>query len=92
MKLTAIALLALAALTSPAWAVTKTVTLSVPAMHCAVCPITVRKALFSVGGVEKVEASLERKEAVVVYDDAKTSISDLIKATTEAGYPSAVKQ
>jgi mercuric ion binding protein len=92
MKLTTIALLGLTVLTSPAWAVSKTVTLSVPGMYCAVCPITVKKALSHVDGVEKVEPSLEKKEAVVTYDDAKTKISDLTWATTEAGYPSTVKQ
>ncbi len=90
--LTTIALFGLTVLTTPAWAVSKTVTLSVPTMYCAVCPITVKKALSKVDGVEKVESSLEKKEAVVTYDDAKTKVSDLTWATAEAGYPSTVKQ
>ncbi len=40
-----IALSTLAALSSPLWATTQTVTLSVPGMNCATCPITVKKAL-----------------------------------------------
>ena len=44
-------LIALAAtLSSPAWAATKTVTLSVPGMTCEVCPITVKRALSKVAG------------------------------------------
>ncbi|MCR2721459.1 mercuric transport protein periplasmic component, partial [Salmonella enterica] len=40
------ALVALAAtLATPAWAAVQTVTLSVPGMTCAACPITVKKAL-----------------------------------------------
>ncbi|EKH5750464.1 cation transporter, partial [Pseudomonas aeruginosa] len=39
-----------AALSTPAWAATKTVTLSVPGMTCAACPITVKKALTKVDG------------------------------------------
>ena len=47
-----VALLALTvALSAPAWAATKTVTLSVPSMTCATCPITVKKALTKVEGV-----------------------------------------
>jgi len=75
-----------------AYADSKTVTLSVPGMDCEACPITVSKALKKVDGVEKVAASLERKEAVVTFNDAKTTVEVLRKATTNAGYPSVVKQ
>ena len=75
-----------------AWAATKTVTLSVPGMTCAACPITVKKALNKVDGVEKTEVSLEKKEATVTYDDAKTSVNALLDATKNAGYPSSVKK
>lgn len=73
---------------SPAFAATKTVTLDVPGMYCAVCPITVRKALGKVPGVIKATASFEKKEAVVTYDDTKTKVENLLGATFEAGYPS----
>ncbi|MDA8110432.1 MAG: mercury resistance system periplasmic binding protein MerP [Betaproteobacteria bacterium] len=86
-------LLALAAtLSTPAWAATKTVTLSVPGMTCAACPITVKMALSKVAGVEKAEVSFEKREAVVTFDDAKTNADALTKATANAGYPSSVKQ
>lgn len=80
------------ALNAPAWAATKTVTLAVSGMTCAACPITVKKALSRVDGVEKAEVSYETKEAVVTYDDAKTSAEALTKATEGAGYPSEVKK
>ncbi len=70
----------------------KTVTLSVPGMDCEACPITVSKALKKVNGVGKVAASFETKEAVVSFDDAKTNVDALRKATANAGYPSTVKQ
>jgi mercuric ion binding protein len=79
-------------LTAPAWAASKTVTLSVSGMTCAACPITVKKALSKIEGVEKTEVSYEKKEAVVTYDDTKTSVEALAKATEGAGYPSQVKQ
>ena len=86
-------LLALATtLSAPAWAATKTVTLSVPGMTCAACPITVKKALTKVDGVQKAEVSYEKREAVVTFDDAKTNADTLTKATANAGYPATVKQ
>jgi mercuric ion binding protein len=77
---------------APAHANDKTVTLSVPGMYCELCPATVNKALKKVSGVEKVAASFETKEAVVTFDDAKTNVDALRKATANAGYPSTVKQ
>nr|WP_311529513.1 mercury resistance system periplasmic binding protein MerP [uncultured Ralstonia sp.] len=88
-----VALFALAAtLSAPAWAATKTVTLSVPGMTCEACPITVKKALSKVDGVQKAEASLEKREAVVTFDDAKTNVGALTWATENAGYPSTAKR
>lgn len=80
------------ALSSPAWAATKTVTLAVPGMTCAACPITVKTALAKVAGVERTDVSFEKREAVVTYDDAKTTVAALTKATAGAGYPSTVKR
>lgn len=82
---------ALSLLASPAWAASKTVTLAVPGMYCALCPITVKKALTKVTGVTEVNIDLDTKQAVVTFDDAKTDAAALIKATTNAGYPSTVK-
>ena len=59
-------------LCTSAWAASKTVTLSVPGMTCAACPITIKKALTDVDGVTDAEVSFDKKEAVVTFDDAKT--------------------
>jgi len=75
-----------------AWAKPQTVTLDVPTMNCAMCPITVKKALTKVEGVSSAEVSYEKKEAVVTFDDAKTTAEALVEATTNAGYPSKVKE
>ena len=80
------------ALSSPAWAATKTVTLAVPGMTCAACPITVKTALSRVSGVERTDVSFEQREAVVTYDDTKTTVVALTRATAGAGYPSTVKR
>jgi mercuric ion binding protein len=76
---------------APAYANDKTVTLSVPGMFCEMCPATVSKALKKLNGVEKVTASFQTKEAVVTFDDAKTSVEAVGNATANAGYPSTVK-
>ncbi len=77
---------------SPLWAGTQTVNLSVPGMNCAACPFTVSQALKKVPGVSKADVSFEKKQAVVSFDNEKTSLQALTKATADAGYPSTVKQ
>ncbi len=78
----------LAVLTIPVWAASKTVTLSVPTMDCPVCPITVKKALTKVAGVSQTVVNFDKRQAVVTFDDTKTSIDALTHATEDAGYPS----
>ena len=85
-----VALATCAAFASPLWAATQTVTLSVPGMNCATCPITVKKALTKVPGVGKIDVNLARREATVMFDDAKTNADVLKRATKDAGYPSTV--
>ena len=89
---TLLASLALLVVAAPVWAATQTVTLSVPGMTCAVCPITVKKALSKVDGVSKTDVIFDQREAVVTFDDARTSIQKLTQATKDAGYPSVVKK
>ena len=53
---------------------------------------SVKRSLTKVDGVAKVDVSLEKAEAVVTFDDTKTNIEALLKATKGAGYPSTLKQ
>ena len=82
----------LAAAVAPLWAATQTVTLSVPGMTCAACPITVKKAIARVEGVSKTSVSFDKREAVVTFDDAKTTAQKLTQASANAGYPATVKK
>ena len=75
-------------LTGPAWASPQVVTLNVPRMTCPACPITIKKALEKVQGVSKVNVRYEKKQVLVTFDDAKTNTDALVKATTNAGFPS----
>jgi periplasmic mercuric ion binding protein len=69
----------------------QTVTLDVKNMTCAVCPITVRKALEKVAGVARVKVDLDTKTATVTFDPDKADATALINATVKAGYPASVK-
>jgi len=75
-------------LVGSAWASPQIVTLNVSGMTCPACPITVKKALEKVPGVSKVEVRFEKKQVLVTFDDARTNTDALVKATTNAGYPS----
>ena len=69
----------------------QTVALNVPTMDCATCPITIKAALSKVPGVAKVNVSYDKREAVIVYDDAQATVADLKKATEDVGYPAMLK-
>ena len=69
----------------------QTVTLDVQNMTCAVCPITVKKALERVPGVTNAKVDFDKKTASVSFDLDQTSPAALTKATADAGYPSSVR-
>ena len=66
----------------------QTVVLDVQNMTCPLCPITVRKALERVPGVADAKVDLDKKTATVRFDPDKATTQALVKATTDAGYPS----
>jgi mercuric ion binding protein len=68
-------------------AATRTVVLNVPTMDCETCPLTIKAALLKVPGVSSAKVSYKKREAIVEYDDGKTSVADLKKATSDVGYP-----
>lgn len=71
-----------------ATAAERSVTLAVDKMTCVTCPYVVKQALTRVAGVTRAEVSFEDKRALVTFDDTKTDIAALTKATAEAGFPS----
>lgn len=85
------ALVILTTFISQAWAGSQTITLSIPGMTCAACPITVKKAISKVEGVSEVEINFEKREASVSFDDSKTTLQQIQKASADAGYPVSVK-
>ena len=65
----------------------RTVTLALEKMTCALCPITVTKAIKRVEGVTQVTVDYDTKRAIVQYDDDKTAWQTIAEASTNAGYP-----
>jgi len=62
-------------------------TFTVDNMFCALCPITVRKAMEGVEGVSSVEIDFEAKKAFVTFDPAITTAAAIAAASSDAGYP-----
>lgn len=91
MNLRLVLTLVITLLSMPALAAMQTVTLSVPGMNCAACPITVKVALNKVDGVSQIDVSYPKREAVVTFEDTQTSVEALTEATGNAGYPSTIK-
>jgi len=52
----------------------------------------VRNSLQALTGVKQVEVDLDEATAIVVFKNAEIDISGLIKATTDIGFPAALKQ
>lgn len=87
-KISAVVAAGWLAIAGAASAAPRQVTLSVPTMDCDTCPVTIRIALLKVPGVSRAVVSYARRNAKVSFDDAKTSVAGLTKATEAAGYPS----
>jgi len=68
-----------------------TAVLDVQNMTCSMCPITVKKALQKVPGVTDARIDFDNKTATVTFDADKLDSAALVKATTDAGYPSTAR-
>jgi mercuric ion binding protein len=66
-------------------------TFAIENMTCALCPITVKKAIEGVSGVKSVMVDFDAKTATVVFDSAVTTIGAIAAASTNAGYPATAK-
>lgn len=70
----------------------QTAILDVQNMTCSVCPITVKKSLQKVPGVSDARIDFDRKTATVRFDTGKADVAALVKATSEAGFPSTARK
>lgn len=69
-----------------ALAVTKKSTIRIEGMKCTKCSGSVEKALKATPGVEKVEMNLEKKEAVVEYNDEQVTETKLREVINGTGF------
>ncbi len=68
----------------------QTVTFTVDNMTCALCPVTVKRAMESVEGVRDVKIDFAARTATVLFDMAATSADAIAQASANAGYPARV--
>lgn len=66
---------------------TQTMVFAVDNMTCALCPVTVRKAMEQVDGVKSVTVDFDGKTATVVFDPNMATPDEIAKASADAGYP-----
>ena len=72
------------------FAAEKTITFKIDGMYCNACPAIIKKVLTNVDGVKDATVSYNKKTAVVTFEDTKTEVTNLIQATTKAGYQARV--
>lgn len=71
---------------------TKVVSLRIKGMTCGGCVFAVRKVLTRLAGVTTAEVSYEKGLAVVTYDPARVTTSQMIAAIETLGYSAAIDQ
>ena len=88
MRSTLAAAIALALPLAVLAATPRTAVLDVQNMTCGLCPVTVKKSLDKVPGVSEAKVDFDKKTVTVKFDADKTTTAVLVKATTDAGFPS----
>nr|WP_296376332.1 cation transporter [Yoonia sp.] len=68
----------------------QTITFAVDNMTCALCPITVKRAMAGVEGVRTVKIDFAARTATVIFDTAATSANAIATASANAGYPARI--
>ena len=65
---------------------------SVEGMTCSTCSITLKVAVKKLDGIASVQASADKKNAVITYDSSKTSAEAIGKKIDSVGYTSTKKE
>lgn len=74
-----------------AQAAPRSVTLELEGMYCPMCPVTIKTALDFADGVDETKVTRNPDQAVIRYDDAKTSPTKLIEVVKKSGYGAHIK-
>ncbi len=67
----------------------KTVTYTIPAIHCGHCVHTVKMEVGDLEGVQSVDVDLASKEATITFEDP-ASEEEIINLLKEINYPPAL--
>ena len=70
----------------------QTTTLHVQNMTGEVSPITVKQSLGRLPCVSQIRIDFAQKTATVTFDADQAQVPTLVKATTDAGYPSTLRK
>jgi periplasmic mercuric ion binding protein len=73
-----------------AFAAPQSIAISVATMVCGPDPHNIKQALQAVPGVMDVQISLEKRTALVSFDNEKSSVDALLKAVASVGYAAIV--
>lgn len=74
---------------SPGLASERSTVFVVENMTCALCPITVERAMRKVDGVRDVSIDFKARTATVVFEESRTNAGAIAEASLNAGYPAA---
>lgn len=72
--------------TISALAASKTTKIRVEGLHCKMCSAAVTKALKATNGVEDVQVSFDKGEAVVKYDDQRVTEAKIREVINSTGF------
>jgi len=61
-------------------------TIRIEGLECNHCVVRVGRAIASVQGVREVDVNLEKREAVVDFEENRTDLEKIREAIREAGY------
>jgi len=75
-------------LASTTYADTKTACYQGEGMTCTTCSLTLKVAVKKIEGIVKVDASVEKKNAIISYDSKKTNTKTIGKKIDSTGYKS----
>lgn len=66
--------------------------LNVEGMHCAACSAAVERALSKIDGVENASVNLTANNALINFDESKTTVEAMITAINNAGFSGSLPQ
>src|SRR5229473_8160476 len=63
-----------------------TAEMKVPAMDCAACTVVIKKALIQTKGVKNVDLNVEKRTAIIIYEDTQVTRAEIQKTIEKAGF------